>query len=356
MSISLNLFAPYSLLRGLSSQSASQLAKRTQLIRHSVGDYLFRAGDRSAYTYFLVSGQLAFEAPTGLLAGHLSSRDRAAAEPLPEVSPHQVSARCMSEVSCLSIDSALLEVMLSWGHDPKVDVGEINADSKIASDDWMLRLLQHRTFQQLPATVLQSMFQRMNPIEAAAGDMLIRQNERGDYFYVIVEGRCRVIREAPDHSSLLLATFGPGDCFGEESLLSGTPRNASVQALNAVKLLRMEQSDFAQLLSEAWTHRLGARAADARVASGTARWLDVRLPSERSGGGLPGSLHIPLYCLRAKAAELPAGITYICVCDNGRRSAVAAFILTHLGREACVLDQGLQGIAGLQPPQPSLRH
>jgi CRP-like cAMP-binding protein len=344
MSISLNLFAPYSLLRGLSSQSASQLAQRTELIRRPVGDYLFRAGDRSAYTYFLVSGQLAFEAPTGLLAGHLSARDRAAAEPLPEVSPHQVSARCLSEVSCLSIDSALLEVMLSWGRAPQVDVGEINAGTAIDSDDWMLRLLQHRTFQQLPAKVLQSMFLRMSSLEAAAGDMLIRQNDCGDYFYVIVEGRCRVIREAPDRSTMLLATCGPGDCFGEDSLLSGTPRNASVQALTEVKLLRMEQSDFAQLLSDAWTRRLSAPIAEQRVASGIARWLDVRLPSERRDGELPGSLHIPLYRLRAKAAELSGGIGYICVCDNGRRSAVAAFILTHMGLDACVLANGLQAL------------
>lgn len=349
MSISLNLFAPYSLLRGLSSQSASQLARRTQLIRRRVGDYLFHAGDHSAYTYFLVSGEVAFEAPSGLLAGHLSAQDRAAAEPLPEVSPHQVSARCLSEVSCLSIDSALLEVMLSWGRAPQIDVGEISSDKPADTDDWMLRLLQHRSFQQLPAAVLQSMFLRMSPIEAAAGDLLIRQNDRGDFFYVIVEGRCRVIREAADGTSLPLATFGPGDCFGEESLLSGTPRNASVQALTAVRLLRMEQSDFAQLLSDAWTRRLSARIAESHVASGAARWLDVRLPSERRGQPLPGSLHIPLYCLRAKAGALPDGIRYVCVCDNGRRSAVAAFILAHSGRDACVLENGLQGMQVREP-------
>ena len=125
--------------------------------------------------------------------------------------------------------------------------------------------------------------------------------------------------------------------------------DGSVQALTAVRLLRMEQSDFAQLLSDAWTRRLSARIAESHVASGAARWLDVRLPSERRGQPLPGSLHIPLYCLRAKAGALPDGIRYICVCDNGRRSAVAAFILAHSGRDACVLENGLQGMQVREP-------
>ncbi|WP_299688906.1 cyclic nucleotide-binding domain-containing protein [Hydrocarboniphaga sp.] len=320
------------------------MAKRTKLIHRHGGDYLFRAGEHSAYTYFLVSGQLAFEAPTGLLSGHLSAGDTAAAEPLPGTSPPQVSARCLSDVACLSVDSALLEVMLSWGRDPQVDVGEVGAHTATAADDWMLRLLQRRTFQQLPARILQAMFLRMSPVSANSGEMLIRQSESGDYFYVIVEGHCRVIREVPGHAPLVLATFGPGDCFGEDSLLSGTPRNASVQAQNAVKLLRLSQADFAQLLGSAWTRRLGFDAAAGRVASGTARWLDVRLPSERAGRHLPDSLNIPLYRLRSKAAELPAGTVYICVCDNGRSSAVAAFILAHLGLEACVLGNGLLNI------------
>lgn len=343
MSISLKLFAPYSLLRGLSSQSASQLARRTELISRPVGDYLFRAGDRSAYTYFLVSGQLAFETSSGLLTGHLSSRDSAASEPLPAVSPHQLSARCLSQVSCLSIDSSLLEVMLSWGREPQVEVGEIGGSAADATDDWMLRLLQRRTFQQLPPQVLQSMFMRMTSLDAETGTTLIRQNESGDYFYVIVEGRCQVVREAREQPPVPLATLGPGDCFGEDSLLSGTPRNASVQALSAVRLLRMSQTDFAQLLADAWTRRLERQAAERRVAGGGARWLDVRLPSERNEPSLPGSLHIPLYRLRAKATGLSDSVAYICVCDNGRRSAVAAFVLAHLGLEAYVLENGLQG-------------
>jgi CRP-like cAMP-binding protein len=342
MSIALGLFAPYSLLRGLSSQSASQLANRTELVRRQVGDYLFKAGETAAFTYFLVSGQLVFEAPTGLLAGHLSSQDVAAREPLPEVSPRRVSARCLSDVSYLSIDSALLEVMLSWGHEPRLDVGEIGIDTPGASDDWMLRLLQRQTFQQLPPEILQAMFQRMTAVNAVAGEMLIRQGNAGDYFYVIVEGQCQVVREARDQTPLSLAVFGPGDCFGEDSLLSGTPRNATVQAVGAVKLFRMSQTDFAQLLGDAWTHRLDFATAEARIARGRARWLDVRLPSERSDRQLPGSVCVPLYRLRAKVAELPRGIAYVCVCDNGRRSAVAAFILANQGFDAYVLDGGLQ--------------
>jgi len=341
MSISTALFAPFTLLRGLSSQSAAHLAKRAKVQRWRAGDYLFKAGETSICTYFLVSGHLAYHTPAGLLIGQLSSSDGAAREPLSEEALHSVSARCLSNVDCLCIDSALLEVMLSWGRTPQLQVGELSAATACADDDWMLRLLQRRSFQQLPAQTLQSIFMRMVPVTAAPGERLIRQGEVGDYFYVIEKGRCRVLREEPDAAPVSLAIFGPGDCFGEESLLSGTPRNATVEALTAARLLRISNGDFAQLLADAWTRRLQRASADLRVAAGTARWLDVRLPSERLEPAFADSLHIPLYRLRAMAGELPADIAYICICDNGRRSAVAAFILAHHGHEAYALEYGV---------------
>jgi CRP-like cAMP-binding protein len=346
MSINPALFAPYTVLRGLSSRSATQLAKRATLEQRRTGDYLFRAGECSDSTYFLVSGRLAYETPAGLLAGQLHSHDDAAREPLPEDSPHPFSARCLSDVEYLAIDSALLEVMLSWGREPRVDVGELSSTTVCAEDDWMLRLLQRRSFQQLPAQTLQSMFMRMSAMTAAPGERLIHQGGVGDYFYVIVKGRCRVLREAPGQASVSLASFGPGDCFGEESLLSGLPRNASVEASTAMELLRIGQADFAQLLVDAWTRRLEPRLAISHVAAGTARWLDVRLPSERGDRPMPDSLGIPLYRLRARLGELPAEMAYICICDSGRRSAVAAFILAHHGLEAYSLEGGLPELPG----------
>lgn len=346
MSVNTKLFTGFAPLRSLNPQSAAQLARSATLVQKRADQYLFKSGPSQTQTYFLITGRLAFENADGVLVGQLSSKDSAASHSVTEVSPHSVSARCLSEVTCLALDSALLEVTLSWGREAAVDVGEISATAAYADDDWMLRLLQHRSFQRLPADTLQAMFLRMTPASAQAGDMLIRQGEVGDCFYVIVEGRCQILREIPGQPPLLLTTFGPGDCFGEDALLSGAPRNASVQALTAMKLLRVSQADFTQLLAQAWNQRLSLAAAASLVGRGAARWLDVRLPAERiDHASLPHSLCIPYDRLRAAVADLERNTLYICACDNGRRSAVAAFILTHHGLDAYVLENGLQGPA-----------
>jgi rhodanese-related sulfurtransferase len=80
-----------------------------------------------------------------------------------------------------------------------------------------------------------------------------------------------------------------------------------------------------------------------------AQLVDVRLESEFKEGSLKGSVNLPLYLLRLKAATLDAKRTYILFCQSGRRSSAAAFLLTQRGLDACVLDGGL---AALKRPKP----
>ena len=50
---------------------------------------------------------------------------------------------------------------------------------------------------------------------------MIKQGDEGDYFYVIVDGRCVVTRETPlNREGVKLAELGGGDTFGEEALIS----------------------------------------------------------------------------------------------------------------------------------------
>ena len=88
----------------------------------------------------------------------------------------------------------------------------------------------------------QSHFQRYN-----RGDMIIRQGEPGDAFYLIRLGKVEVIRQdaGGEHK---LSQLARGDYFGENALLTGDPRNASVRALLPVELLILKREDFNRLL------------------------------------------------------------------------------------------------------------
>jgi CRP/FNR family cyclic AMP-dependent transcriptional regulator len=81
------------------------------------------------------------------------------------------------------------------------------------------------------------------------GRMLVRDGTPGVAFYVITEGRAKVIK-GKIASARGAATLGPGDFFGELALLDGGPRTASVVADGAITTIRIERAPFRSLLKD----------------------------------------------------------------------------------------------------------
>lgn len=168
-----------------------------------------------------------------------------------------------------------------------------------------------------------------------AGDVVVKQGEKGDYYYVLTEGEARVTQ------SVELARLKGGDSFGEEALLTGVPRNATVTMLADGQLMRLAKRDFDALLKEPMLKRLSAEEARQYVRQG-ACWLDVRYAREYKHHRLPGSINIPLHELRSRLDELDSKLPYVCYCSTGRRSSAAAFLLAQKGFRASVLNGGIQ--------------
>jgi CRP-like cAMP-binding protein len=83
-------------------------------------------------------------------------------------------------------------------------------------------------------------------VEFPDGHVIARQGEIGTGFFVVVDGAGRVVRDGQT-----VATIGPGDFFGELSVLDGRPRNAQVIAQGATTCLALATWDFeAVLLAE----------------------------------------------------------------------------------------------------------
>jgi CRP-like cAMP-binding protein len=75
------------------------------------------------------------------------------------------------------------------------------------------------------------------------GEVLIEENEPGRSFFVLLEGEAEVSRDGT-----ALNRLGPGDFFGEISLLSDRPTTASVTTTTPARVLLIAPSDFRQLL------------------------------------------------------------------------------------------------------------
>lgn len=329
----------------LRPESKRDLARNASLVDAKAGDLLFRIGQSAAHAYYLLEGHIEIRNASGEVLTRIVGESVQAQHRLPHQSPRKCEAYCVTDVRCVMVDNHLLDVMLTWDQTDALEVGEVDAHSASDSDDWMTRLLQTPAFQMVPPANLQAIFMRMEQVNSVPGQTIVSQGEAGDFFYVITEGRCIVTREQPGQKAVRLAELETGSCFGEEALISDAPRNATVTMLTRGSLMRLSKEDFRNLLKEPLTRRVSRAKADAMVECGRACYLDVRLPSEFQNGTIPGSLNIPLYMLRMRLAQLPQDKGLICVCDTGRRSSVASFVLTHKGYEAYMLSPGLNHAA-----------
>ena len=79
----------------------------------------------------------------------------------------------------------------------------------------------------------------------APGSSILRAGDRGDAFYVLLDGEARA-----QPRTGRLVKLGPGDFFGEMALLDGSPRSASVEAVTEVLTMRVGRSAFAKLLRQ----------------------------------------------------------------------------------------------------------
>ena len=137
-----------------------------------------------------------------------------------------------------------------------------------------------------------------------------------------------------------LAELKAGDTFGEEALISGARRNATVTMATDGSLMRLSKGDFYTLLKEPMLDWVDKDEAEKIVAAG-GRWLDVRLTSEFETYHENGAINIPLYYFRLKLETLEPIAKYVVCCDTGRRSSAAAFMLNERGFPAYILEGGL---------------
>ncbi|MDE3214905.1 MAG: ATP-binding cassette domain-containing protein [Gemmatimonadota bacterium] len=86
---------------------------------------------------------------------------------------------------------------------------------------------------------------------AAAGEVVVRQGDPGDRFYLIVRGVVTVTREQPTGQPVELGRLADGDEFGELALLRDAPRNATVTARTDCLFLTLSRADFLALLEQA---------------------------------------------------------------------------------------------------------
>ena len=336
----IDLLKGFSPLDGLKRDNLAALARKVQLRELSPGQVLFKEGDTEKRTFYIATGILEL-VDQGKVVGTVEGGTELARNPVAPVFPRRVSARARDRVQFISIDSDLLDVMLTWDQTGTYEVSELQGKPDTGGDDWMTMLLQTKAFHKIPPANIQAIFMRMQQINYRSGDVILKQGTEGDYFYVLTHGSAIVTRETPlSKDGIKLAELVVGDTFGEEALISDAKRNATVTMTSDGSVMRLGKDDFKKLLNEPMLDWVAYDQAQKIIAEGGV-WLDVRLPSEFENHHLDNAINIPLYFIRLKISTLDPDTKYVVCCDTGRRSSAGAYILSGRGYQAYVLQGGI---------------
>ena len=343
--IDIDLLKKFSPLDGLKRDNLAALARKVQVRELSPQQLLFKEGDTERRTIYVVSGSLELIDDQGKVEEIIEGGSDIARNPVAAIFPRRVTGRARNRVQYISIDSDLLDVMLTWDQTGSYEVSELQGEAEDeGGEDWMTMLLQTKAFHKIPPANIQAIFMRMQQINYKAGDVVLKQGTEGDYFYVLTSGKCLVTRETPlNKDGIKLAELVVGDTFGEEALISDAKRNATVTMTTDGAIMRLGKEDFKRLLNEPMLDWISMAEAE-DIIKGGGKWLDVRLPSEFENDHLSGAINIPLYFIRLKMSTLDEDTNYILCCDTGRRSSAGAYILSERGYKAYVLRDGINSV------------
>jgi len=204
---------------------------------------------------------------------------------------------------------------------------------------WLESLKNNPTFSKLSADKLAAVLLKLEEVPMKTGDVVIRQKDPGDYFYIVKSGSLTVSQRKGPGEVEMLAQLRAGDAFGESALLSGEARNASIVADRDGMLLRLSKNDFDTLLRTDLVRQVSPVEAE-KLVKGGARFLDVRRDTLGSRDIRTGALVIPIDQLRTRLPEIDPRSAYVIYCLNGNLSGTAAFILSQRGYNVYVLNGG----------------
>jgi CRP-like cAMP-binding protein len=105
-------------------------------------------------------------------------------------------------------------------------------------------------FAEFPPAALEQLISTTAVRSFAEGETIVREGDRGASWFLIEEGEVDVHTTDPSGRHLVLARLGPGEFFGEVSVLTGKPRTATIVARNGVTVIEISSRDLDQIAAE----------------------------------------------------------------------------------------------------------
>lgn len=366
-------------ISSLSRERLEELVTLSYVEKLPIGVSLFREGEIDNQTVYLLAGDLQLSSADGTVDRVITGKNEEAKFPIDDSQPRQLSAIALSRVEIVRMDNSVLDYMMMWDQlavseesvteeeVAKEEVQEVvtqpeeqaasmeNAGVEIKQEEpapelpeqtapvdedrsWIRKMRHIMAFKNMPPANIKGLLEHMETILVGKDDVIVKQGEPGEYYYVLTDGEALVTR------TIELANLHAGSSFGEEALVSGAQRNATVIMQTDGMLMRLSKENFNKLLKDPLLDRVSPDDARERINKGAA-WLDVRHVKEYNHSRLNKAINMPLHEIRMRMTELDKNKEYICYCSTGKRGSAAAFLLAQNGYKVSVLNGGIQVMA-----------
>ncbi|MBW2419872.1 MAG: cyclic nucleotide-binding domain-containing protein [Deltaproteobacteria bacterium] len=232
------------LFGSLDGASLRRLIERVRLVRLAEGENLFRQGEPADCLYVVAEGAVVPIAEdeqrkklavleAGSFFGEIG---------LVTNQPRNATIQALVSSKLLAIDRSTVQELIR--EDRKV----LRVLVRFLRDRLIDRLVRTSPFfAAFPSAKRATVAKLFRFLEASDGSVLIEQGHHASDLFAIVAGQARVIHSGPDGEKTL-ATLGPGDLFGEISLLQGEPPMASVLASGKCWLVALPEQRLLRLL------------------------------------------------------------------------------------------------------------
>jgi CRP-like cAMP-binding protein len=216
----------------------SRLCRHFKLQQFDRNTFIIRAGETGTTFYVIYKGRVEVLSPQGDVLHPLRRGDYFGEVALLKKAKRNASIRTLTPVEVLVLNKSQFDKFV------RTSFQDVHFDEKLLAEFQLLGLLrQIPIFEQFNGYQRRRVSRQLERVEVLKGDVICSQGEMSDSFYVIDSGKVDV-----EIDSVVRATLGAGDYFGEIGLIMDCPRVATVIASEPTVLLKSRSNDFQELL------------------------------------------------------------------------------------------------------------
>ncbi len=308
------------------------------------GAFLFKRGDTKKELVYLLKGEVSLEVDK-LKMEVIKAGTESARFALAHQIPRKVNGVAKGTVQFLRLNSIYITTP-----DPSVlkkqDSSAAGKENNKGDEQSRISTLLMIPFLRgLPPGQLDKINEHLEEVQYQAGDIIVKQGDAGEYFYLIKSGECVLShKDSSPEQNLTVSKLKMWDSFGAEALICETVRNHTATALTNLSLFRINKQQFLPLIKEPLVKTLNDKQREELLVN-DGILVDVRSADDFEVSPVSSAINVPLLGLRNYLKKLDSNRPVVVTSHRQSLSEAATFLLLCHKFSACVSNIGFEPLA-----------